>query len=50
MGRGLRNFDGRVWVGKVVARLHATLSGGLGWDWCLEKGVGVEFGKSAWAF
>ena len=35
----LGNFDGRGWLGKVLARLHARLPGGLGWDWSLEKGV-----------
>ena len=46
----LGNFDGPWCLGKVLARLHARLSGGLGWDWCLEKGVGGEVGKSAWKF
>ena len=44
------NFDGRGCLGKVLARLHARLPGGLGWDWCLEKGVGGEVGESAWKF
>ena len=32
----LGNFDGLGWLGKVLARLHARLLGGLGWDWCSE--------------
>ena len=50
----LGNFDGRGCLGKVLARLHVILPGrgvgGLGWGRCLEKGPGVELGKSAWKF
>ena len=41
----LRIFNGWGWLGKVLARLHVRLTGGLGWDWCLEKGVGKEVVK-----
>ena len=40
-------FDGRGCLRKVLARLHVRLPGGLGWDWCLEKGLGGVLGKSA---
>ena len=43
----LGHFDGWRCLGKVLARLHARLPGGLGRDWCLEKEVGGEVGKSA---
>ena len=46
VGKVLGNFDGRGCLGKVLARLHARLPGGLGWDRCLEKQVGGEVGKS----
>ena len=36
----LGDFDGRGWLGKVLARLHARLPGGLGWDWCPEIALG----------
>ena len=41
LGKGagpVANFDGRGWLGKVLARLS------------LEKGVGVEVGKGFWNF
>ena len=37
MEKVLGNFDGRGCLGKVLARLHASLPGGLGEDWCLEE-------------
>ena len=46
----LGNFNGQRWLGKVPLRLHARLTGGAGWDWCLEKGARVEVGKSALEF
>ena len=36
----LGKFDGQGCLGKVHARLHARLLGGLGWDWCLETAWG----------
>ena len=36
----LGTFDGQGWLGKVLARLHARLPVGLGWDWCLEIALG----------
>ena len=31
----------------MLARLNARLPDGLGWDKCLEKGLGGELGRSA---
>ena len=33
-------FDRPGWLGKVLARLHARLPGGLGWGWCSEFALG----------
>ena len=41
----LGNFDGQGCLGRVLARLHARLPDGLGWDGGLEKGVGGEVGR-----
>ena len=46
----LGNCDERGCLGKVLARLHARLPVGLGWDWCFQKGVGGDVGESAWKF